>query len=61
MLVCQNTCLPDIVFENGLPHNENRDGVGIESILYSTEKYSGDADFCIEDGMFVCRVLLNMV
>lgn len=61
VLVCQNTCLPDIVFENGLPHNENRDGVGIESILYSTEKYSGDADFCIEDGMFVCRVLLNMV
>lgn len=59
ILICHNTCLPDIVFKNGRPQNKNRDNVGIESILNSVEKYSGDVDFCIKDGKFFCRVILN--
>ncbi len=59
VLTCINTCAQDILFENGLPRNKENDGVGVESILCSAEKYNGDADFCASDGIFTCRVILN--
>ena len=57
-IVCKNTCPPDILFENGIPQNKNRHGVGVESILRSVEKYSGDVDFSVKGDIFTCRVLL---
>lgn len=58
VIVCKNTCTPDILFGNGIPKNKSRDSIGVESILQSARKYSGDADFSAEDGMFTCRVVL---
>lgn len=57
-IICQNTCSPDIIFENSIPRNRNRHGVGVESILQSVGKYSGDADFSAESGVFTCRIVL---
>lgn len=57
-IVCKNTCTSDIFFENGIPKNKNRDSVGVESILRSVRKYSGDADFSVSNGIFTCRVVL---
>lgn len=58
VIVCKNTCTSDISFENGIPKNKSRDGIGVESILRSARKYSGDADFSAEGGIFTCRVVL---
>lgn len=58
VIVCKNTCTSDILFENGIPKNKSRDSIGVESILRSVRKYSGDADFSAEDGIFTCRVVL---
>ena len=58
VIVCKNTCTLDILFENGIPKNKSRDSIGVESILRSVGKYSGDADFFAEDGIFTCRVVL---
>ena len=58
VIVCKNTCTSDILFENGIPKNKSRDSIGVESILRSVGKYSGNADFSAEDGIFTCRVVL---
>lgn len=58
-IVCRNTCVRNVLFENGLPKSREHDGIGVESILNTIAKYSGDADFSASDGIFVCRVLLN--
>lgn len=58
VIVCKNTCTPDILFENGIPKNKSRDSIGVESILRSVRKYSGDADFSAADCIFTCRVML---
>lgn len=58
VIVCKNTCTSDIRFENGIPKNKSRDSVGVESILQSVRKYSGDADFSAENGTFTCRIML---
>ena len=59
IIVCKNTCVPDILFENGLPKNRERDGIGVESILSTAAKYSGVVDFSVSDGVFVCQVILS--
>ena len=59
VMVCKNTCIPDILFENDLPKNRERDGIGVESILSTAEKYGGVVDFSVSDGIFVCRVVLS--
>lgn len=58
VIMCKNTCTLDILFENGIPKNKSRDSIGVESILRSVRKYSGDADFFAEDGIFTCRVVI---
>lgn len=58
VIVCKNTCTSDILFENGIPKNKSRDSIGVESIIRSAKKYSGDVDFSAEDGIFTCRVVL---
>ena len=59
VLICKNNCVPDILFENDLPKNRERDGIGVESILSTAAKYSGVVDFSASDGVFVCRVVLS--
>lgn len=59
IMVCKNTCVRDILFENGLPKSREHDGIGVESIMNTIKKYGGDADFSESDGIFVCRVILN--
>ena len=58
VIVCKNTCTSDILFEKGIPKNKSRDSIGVESIIRSAKKYSGDVDFSAEDGIFTCRVVL---
>lgn len=58
VIVCKNTCTSDILLVNGIPKNKSRDSIGVESILRSVRKYSGDADFSAENGIFTCRVVL---
>ena len=59
VIVCKNTCGPDIFFENNLPKNRERDGIGVESILNTAAKYGGVVDFSESEGVFVCQVILN--
>lgn len=61
VIICQNTCVPEIVFKNGVPVNENRNGIGVESIKNSVEKYAGNVDFSASGGVFVCRAILSCV
>lgn len=59
VLRCKNTCARDILFENDLPKNRERDGIGVESILSVCTKYGGVADFSASDGVFVCQAILS--
>ena len=59
VMVCKNTCIPDIPFENGLPKNKGRDGIGVESLLSAAEKYSGVVDFSASEDVFICQVILS--
>lgn len=52
-------CIPDILFENGLPKNKEREGIGVESILNTAAKYSGVVDFSASEGVFVCQIILS--
>ena len=59
VIVCKNTCARDILFEDGLPRNKERDGIGVESIISTAAKYNGIVDFYAADGIFVCQVILS--
>ena len=59
VIVCKNTCALDVLFENNLPKNRERDGIGVESILSTAAKHSGVVDFSASDGVFVCQVILS--
>ncbi len=59
VLACENTCTGEVIFEDGLPRNRERDGVGVESILNSARQYGGNVDFSVSEGVFTCRVILN--
>lgn len=59
VLVCKNTCASDILFENGLPKNKKRDGIGVESIVNASAQYSGVVDFSASNGVFTCQVILS--
>lgn len=55
-----NTCPEKISFQNGLPVRKDGGGIGISSILRSVKKYKGEADFTVESGEFVARILLQI-
>lgn len=59
IIVCKNSCVQNILFEDGLPKSRGHDGIGVESIMHTIAKYNGDADFSAVDGVFVCRVIIN--
>lgn len=58
VIVISNPCSKDIIMVRGLPCSKTHKGIGISSILHHVETYNGDIDFKIEDGLFVCRILL---
>ena len=55
----QRAHVSDILFENDLPKNKGRDGIGAESILSASAKYNGVVDFSASDGIFFCQVVLS--
>lgn len=57
---CKNTCAPDVRFDRGLPLSGDGSGVGVSSILKTASHYDGEADFKVENGFFVVRILLNL-
>lgn len=59
VIVCKNTCMQDILFENDRPVNKMHDGIGVESIVNTAAKYNGAVDFSVSDKVFICRIILN--
>ena len=59
LIKCVNTATGPIRFENGLPKRKKGNGVGVQSILQSAEKYRGDVSFDFKDDLFTCHVILN--
>ena len=59
VLVCKNTCVYDILFEDGKPKNKKREGIGVESIMSTAAKYGGAVDFSASGGVFVCQIILS--
>ncbi len=57
----ENTCLSQVLFENGLPVRKNGRGIGVISIVHSVEKYKGDVDFQINQGLFIVQILLPIL
>lgn len=55
---CRNTCGEDIKMKNGVPVSER--GIGISSVLKVVSYYHGEAEFSVENGMFIARILLNL-
>ncbi len=61
VICCKNTCDKNIKFQNGLPKSENREGIGVTSVLKVVSYYHGEADFSIENSMFAVKILLNNI
>ncbi len=59
LLKCENSCIDDIRFYNGIPQAKDHEGIGVESILNIVEKYNGDVHFTANNGVFECSVLLR--
>lgn len=60
VILCRNTCAENIKMINGVPKSDVGDGVGISSVLKVVSYYNGEAEFVVEDGMFIARILLNI-
>lgn len=59
VIQCRNSCAPDVNFRKGLPRSAKGDGVGVSCIMRTASRYDGETDFCVKDGIFIVRVLLN--
>lgn len=59
VFICKNTCTAKVLFKDGIPCNLERNGVGINSILHSVDKYDGSVSFMVDQEMFICRIILN--
>ncbi len=55
----KNTASGNIRFENGIPKRKRGEGVGVQSMILSAERYQGDVIFNYENGIFACCVILN--
>ena len=53
IIVCQNTCAPDLTTDN------IERGIGITSLSAAAEKYGGDVILSAENGTFTCNIILN--
>lgn len=60
VIQCKNTCSPNVKLKHGLPESDTGEKTGILSILKVVNFYNGEAQFSVEDGMFIARILLNI-
>ena len=59
IIQCKNSCADNIHFSNGRPKAVGRTGVGVTSIIDTVSEYAGNTEFMAEDGIFICRMVLN--
>lgn len=55
---CRNTCGTDVKLVGGIPQSST--GIGISSVLKIVSYYNGEAEFAVEEGRFVVKILLNI-
>ena len=61
LIVVENSCADNIVFEDGFPKSEKPGGgTGTKSIAYTAEHYKGVVEFTAHGGVFRTRVLLHL-
>lgn len=60
-IYCSNTCKMEAGIEKGLPRPEDSGGLGAISIVKTVEKFDGEYDFKNDNGMFVFRLVVNIV
>lgn len=60
VIQCRNSSTEDIRFHNGLPQARRGGSTGVSSIVKTAQRYRGETDFAVKDGMFLVRVLLNL-
>lgn len=60
IISCQNSCLDNIKFIDDIPVNKNNNGIGINSILKSAEKYYGITDFKTDGKVFTTNIILHL-
>lgn len=54
-----NTCLQDVLFEQGIPVSRHPGhGIGVQSICAIVEQYGGHYVFLVQDGQFILRLSL---
>ncbi len=51
----ENTCKANLTFD------ESAFGIGIRSVIATTNKYEGMYDFTAEDGIFSAKIILNLI
>ena len=61
MIQCQNTSSEEVVFHKGLPQSDKGGGMGVISIMKAVSRYEGETDFYVQNGMFITRILLNLI
>lgn len=57
LIACDNTCPDNMELSDGLPVPKS---IGISSILSVCEKYNGNLDYRVENGVCYVRVVLNL-
>lgn len=57
---CSNTCRPDAEIKNCEPNPEATGGIGVLSIIKTSEKYGGEYDFKNNNGVFLFRLIINI-
>lgn len=55
---CRNTCGMDVKLVGGIPQSST--GIGISSVLKIVSYYNGEAEFAVEEGQFIVKILLNI-
>ena len=59
LLSVKNPVEQNVIFADGLPVTGKRGhGYGTQSIRYTTEKLGGNCQFCVQDGIFILRIVL---
>lgn len=56
VIFCENTCLKTLSFEE-MP--ESLQGIGIQSVIFTAEKYKGSCRFSAAEGVFRCTIIMD--
>ncbi len=60
-IYCSNTCRVETELRKGEPKPEFTGGVGVSSIIKTAEKFDGEYDFKNDEGVFVFRLMINIL